>query len=915
VNGSVLFVDPVSEANGFVNNGFMRASNGGILQISGQFGGGVTNNGTINANGAGSEVQLLNGITITGGTFTTGAGGVIRSLASNTVNVDSVNNLGQWILDNNSTTNVTGNLFNSGSINMLAGANNVFLNFNSGTINLTGSGSINLSTTGGGAALIGNGSGRLVNINNTIRGTGGLGNNNQRFINGPAGLVNADVNGSVLFVDPVSEANGFVNNGFMRASNGGILQISGQFGGGVTNTGGTITAQAGSEVQLLGSIVITGGTINSTGTGVVRVNNGAVATVDNLTLAGNVVTGTLSTLFLNPGTITNTGSINVNAGTNLPSSMNVAGAATVTLNGGGVVNMTNGNAGGIAFVAGGGTLVNANNTFRGTGNLANNNIAFINSGTISADVNAGVLFVDPVAGGGTVDFTNSGTMQASNGGILQLAGQFGGVINNHTGRITANTGSVVQLLSGISVTGGTFSSAGTGAVEVAGGNSAFIANTANTGQINVQSNAALNGTGTLLNNGTISVNAAAISTSFNCNSGTLVITGTGQIVLGSSGAGTAFLAQTGNTMDIGASVTVRGRGNIANNNSSIINRGLITASGGGELFVDPAAPVDSFRNLGIMRAEAGSQLHLNGQFGGGINNTGGQLVVDAGGILLTNGSHNLSGGTATLDGVWNATNSSVTSLQNFRGSGTLNITNSGRVNVLTNGTNTGTSRLAALTITTNGRLDLNDNDLVIDYTGPSPYLATRTLISTARQPSANWAGPGLTSSTAAAQVNKITGLGIVEGSDYIPLFGSTFSGQTIDATSVLVKYTYNGDTDLSGEVDFDDYARVDATFLGGGVSNKWFDGDFDHNGSVDFDDYALIDSAFILQGGPLDGRPGDGWTNSISEEDRWAMYHQHAAQFGDDYVNAFWNVIPEPASGTLLVLAALASAGRRRRTA
>ena len=68
-------------------------------------------------------------------------------------------------------------------------------------------------------------------------------------------------------------------------------------------------------------------------------------------------------------------------------------------------------------------------------------------------------------------------------------------------------------------------------------------------------------------------------------------------------------------------------------------------------------------------------------------------------------------------------------------------------------------------------------------------------------------------------------------------------------SDVLVKYTYYGDTDFNGVVNFDDYARID-----GGFNNNrsgWLNGDFDYIGGVNFDDYALIDLSFNTQGATL----------------------------------------------------------------
>jgi len=59
---------------------------------------------------------------------------------------------------------------------------------------------------------------------------------------------------------------------------------------------------------------------------------------------------------------------------------------------------------------------------------------------------------------------------------------------------------------------------------------------------------------------------------------------------------------------------------------------------------------------------------------------------------------------------------------------------------------------------------------------------------------------------------------------------------------VLIKYTYYGDTDFNGGVNFDDYSRTDSGFST--PKTGWMNGDFDGSGAVNFDDYSLIDNAF-----------------------------------------------------------------------
>jgi len=78
-----------------------------------------------------------------------------------------------------------------------------------------------------------------------------------------------------------------------------------------------------------------------------------------------------------------------------------------------------------------------------------------------------------------------------------------------------------------------------------------------------------------------------------------------------------------------------------------------------------------------------------------------------------------------------------------------------------------------------------------------------------------------------------------------------FGNETVDGTSVLVKYTYGGDANLSGSVDADDYGQIDFNALLGGTLTGWFNGDFDFSGSTDADDYGIIDFVIGIQGPPL----------------------------------------------------------------
>ena len=92
-------------------------------------------------------------------------------------------------------------------------------------------------------------------------------------------------------------------------------------------------------------------------------------------------------------------------------------------------------------------------------------------------------------------------------------------------------------------------------------------------------------------------------------------------------------------------------------------------------------------------------------------------------------------------------------------------------------------------------------------------------------------------------------LGYAEAADVLHLTGeqtALFASTTVDATSILIRYTYSGDADLNGSVNGDDYFRITAGYASqaGGFAN----GDFDASGHVDADDYFLIDTTYAHQG-------------------------------------------------------------------
>ena len=128
----------------------------------------------------------------------------------------------------------------------------------------------------------------------------------------------------------------------------------------------------------------------------------------------------------------------------------------------------------------------------------------------------------------------------------------------------------------------------------------------------------------------------------------------------------------------------------------------------------------------------------------------------------------------------------------------------------------------ALFIGPGGKLDLADNDLVLDYDGGSPRTALSNWIASGRA-DGTWAGFGIVTSESAAQ-SDLTTLGISEAADALGLAAgdtAVFSGVTVDSTAVLIKYTYGGDANLDGAINADDYAAIDFYQNQPGASGYW----------------------------------------------------------------------------------------------
>ena len=162
-------------------------------------------------------------------------------------------------------------------------------------------------------------------------------------------------------------------------------------------------------------------------------------------------------------------------------------------------------------------------------------------------------------------------------------------------------------------------------------------------------------------------------------------------------------------------------------------------------------------------------------------------------------------------------------------------------------------QVQTLSLTSGGRLDLNDNDMIVrsGAAGGTAMSAIEGYVRDGRNNGA-WNGSGIISTAALNQSSHATGIGVLSGSEFAGIFGHTdylFDSASFADTDTLVKYTWNGDANFSGTVTFDDYVRIDIGF--NAHLTGWSNGDFNYDGVVNFDDYVLIDIAFNQQNGTL----------------------------------------------------------------
>jgi hypothetical protein len=258
-------------------------------------------------------------------------------------------------------------------------------------------------------------------------------------------------------------------------------------------------------------------------------------------------------------------------------------------------------------------------------------------------------------------------------------------------------------------------------------------------------------------------------------------------------------------------------------------------------------------------------------------------VSGSGAINVLSGNHTIAApvtlakdttatiaGASTLALTGNLTATGVTLSK--QGDGTLQTTNvratglnvsGGVVRIAPSGAAGGVSRVAQLSVSGNGRLDLTNNKLVVTAAGSANALTA--LIASGRN-GGGWAGNGIVTSQTQATTSNFTTLGVATAAQVKGVAATataTWAGQTVTGSDSLVMYTYGGDANLDGKINVDDYTRIDFNVPLGATG--WYNGDFNYDGKINVDDYTIIDFNVGIQGAPFFTGAGGLSTTAVPE--------------------------------------------------
>ena len=677
---SIAAMDHINGSNHIIN------FNGGTLVANGTFGmlSQITTN--IKTGGAIFDVSGSNTLTVNNNLLTDGTGGGLTKNGSGTLTLSGNNTFTGTITLNNGRLN----------INSATAIGNGTLIINGGSLDSSGSSSVNLTTNNAqnwnadftfvGTKDLNMGSGVVaMNANRTVTVSGG----NLTIGGAISGSgFNLTKNGTGRII--LEGANSYTG---ITTINAGVLRVSNSSGLGTTT--GNTTVVNGAALEISGNVSIGNEALALSGTGInsggalrnVSGNNSYAGAITlaattrinsdsgDLILTGGI-TGNQSIVFGGAGNTT----VSTTAITNGVAGLTKDGTGTLTIsstgntwNGrteiqNGVVNLTGSlTFNGTTFLAG---HSSSNSVLNITGTLALTNTASTNRQFQIAQGGSHVGVVN-VSGSGNLTIAN-GWMLGENGGGTSTLNVLGGIVNNGgqtwfsganstlniSGGFYNSSGKVVYFGGGSGNTNSTITVSGSGYMEAStiqfGAGGAGAITTINLGNGSVGGNLSVTGLGYSNGAHTINFNGGTLTANSNLSmitQATTVVKSGGAFINVNSGF-TFTISNNLTTDGSGGGLTKNGNGTlvisgVGNNytGTTTINSGTLTF--GANQTVGSVAGIGGTLNLSSFNLV--SNALSNTTFSGNIIGTG-FFTKNGSGTLILSGSNSYSGGTTIKQG-------------------------------------------------------------------------------------------------------------------------------------------------------------------------------------------------------------------------------------------------------------------------
>ncbi len=684
-----------------INTGTLVASNAGLFEATAGGGGLViqsaVNDGTTGQIAAKGAEVFLSGATILGGTLNSTAGYSVQVSSNSTLDgtANKVTNAGSLVLNTGETLSLLGTLNNTGLLSLQSTYYDSDLvvgpgGSTPGTVTLTGGGSVQLGDGDANNRIYGAiASDTLVNLNDTISGSGTIGAGQLNLVND--GTISATGTANALYL----QTNSLINNSLIEVTGSAGLVIQSV----VTDTGGGTILSSGGTVQLNGASIV-GGTLNSSNGGSFAVTttgtlDGSSQAVTNLGIV-EINTGETLTVL---GTITNQGIIGLNSA--YYASDLIVGSPTVTLNGGGTIVLSDGDTNDRIYGAvGTDVLDNVNNTIEGSGQIGAGQLTLINekAGTISSTGTAGLTIST-----GTVTAINNGLIESTGTGGLAIAS----AVDSSGGGTILAAGSAIYL-NGADLIGGVLQSSGTGSF-VGNGQTTLDGSThtvLNQGVIEVSTGETLTVLGTITNQGIIGLNSAYYASDLIVGSPTVTLNGGGTIVLSDGDTNDRIYGAVGTDVLDNVNNTIEGSGQIGAGQLTLINEKAGTISSTGTAGLTISTGTVTAINNGLIESTGTGGLAI----ASAVDSSGGGTILAAGSAIYLNGA-DLIGGVLQSSGTGSFVGNGQTTLDGS----THTVLNQGVIEV-----STGETMTVLGTITNQGTIGLNSSYYASDLIVGSP---------------------------------------------------------------------------------------------------------------------------------------------------------------------------------------------------